>query len=90
MYKHMQTNEIGTKFSLYYHAYSNALLERGNTSEAIKVLERGIQQKARPIQMLQKRLQELKNGQGHTQKRGASGTKGDIPISMMDEKVRQN
>lgn len=91
VYKHMQANDIGTKFALYYLAHSNALLERGSRNEAIRMLERGIQQKVRPVQMLQKRLQELKNvdnGQGHTQKRGAGGGKGDIPIAMWDEKVQ--
>lgn len=87
----MQANNIGTKYSRYYLAHSNALLKRGDGPGAVKMLNSGIKQKAHPLQMLQKRVQELKelnNRQESTQKQETSA-KAAIPLAMMDEKVCQ-
>ena len=79
IFQHMQTKGIGIKFSTFYRAYSAALVEKGEGKEAIRVLEMGIRQEARPLNLLQKALTELKS-EGNSLRGGKSAV-------VVDEKV---
>ncbi|TFK75247.1 hypothetical protein BDN72DRAFT_955245 [Pluteus cervinus] len=65
MYEDLETNGIGTSFSMFYEEYAKLLETHGKYQEADRVYSRGLDHLARPIARLKTRSNEFKARCGH-------------------------